>query len=83
LDIGDTGKGGGSMKVGDLVHYQAQGYNCGHHNEGDGPALLIGFKEQGTNDKSSNTIEVLRACRGKVEEAWELQVGPLDEWEGK
>ena len=71
------------MKVGDLVYYQAQGFNCGRHNEGDGLALLIGFKEQGINDKSSNTIEILRARRGKVEEAWELQVGSLDEWEGK
>ena len=71
------------MKIGDLVYYQAQGFNRGHHNEDDGPALLIGFKEQGTNDKSSNTIEILRVCRGKVEEAWEGQVGSLNEWEGK
>jgi len=71
------------VKVGDLVWYQSAGYNCGHHSEGDGPALLIGFKEQGINDKSSNTIEILRPHRGKVEEAWELQVGSIDEWEGK
>ena len=67
------------MKVGDLVYYQEAGYNCGHHCDGDGLALLIGFKEQGTNDKSSNTIEILRVCRGKVEEAWEGQVGSLNE----
>ena len=71
------------MKVGDLVWYQTAGYNCGHHCEDDGLALLIGFKEQGINDKSSNTIEILRARRGKVEEAWEGQVGSLNEWEGK
>jgi len=82
LDIRNTGKGD-SMKVGDLVHYQAQGFNCGHHVDGDGPALFVGFKEYGTNGKSSNTVEILRARKGKVEEAWELQVGPLDEWEGK
>tara|TARA_Y100000310_G_scaffold179172_1_gene179146 strand:- start:607 stop:834 length:228 start_codon:yes stop_codon:yes gene_type:complete len=70
------------VKVGDLVWYQSAGYNCGHHGEGDGPVLLIGFKERGINDKSSNTIEILRPRRGKVEEAWELQVGPIDEWEG-
>ena len=83
MDIGDAGKGSGSMKVGDLVYYQAQGYNCGYHNEGDGPALLIGFKKRGINDKSSNTVEILSARRGNVYDAWELQVGPLDTWEGK
>ena len=71
------------MKVGDLVHYQAHGFNCGHHTEGDGPALLIGFKEYGTNGRSSNTVEILHPRRDKVEEAWEDQVGPLDAWEGK
>jgi hypothetical protein len=71
------------MKVGDLVYYQAQGFNCGHHNEDDGPALLIGFKEYGTNGKSNGTIEILRTNRGRVEEAWEGQVGSVDEWEGK
>ena len=71
------------MKVGDLVHYQAHGFNCGHHTGGDGPALLIGFMEYGTNGRSSNTIEILRPSRDKVEEAWEDQVGPINEWEGK
>ena len=70
------------MKVGDLVHYQAHGFNCGHHTDGDGPALFIGFKERGRNGKSSNTVEILRARKGNVEEAWELQVGVLEEWEG-
>jgi len=71
------------VKVGDLVWYQSAGYNCGHHSEGDGPALFIGFKEYGTNGKSSNTVEILRTRKGKVEEAWELQVGPLDERDGE
>ena len=70
------------MQVGDLVHYQAQGFNCGFDNEGDGPALFIGFKERGRNGKSSNTVEILHSRKGKVEEVWELQVGALDEWEG-
>ena len=82
MDIGDAGKGGG-MNVGDLVHYQAQGFNCGFDNEGDGPALFIGFKEYETNDKSSSTVEILRSGKDKVEEVWELQVGALDTWEGK
>ena len=82
LDIGNTGKGD-SMKVGDLVYYQAHGFNCGHHIDGDGPALLVGFKGYGTNGKSSNTVEILSARRGKVYDAWEDQVGPLDAWEGK
>ena len=71
------------MKPGDLVWYQSAGYNCGHHCEYDGPALLISFKKMGVNGKSGSTVEILRARKGKIEEAWELQVGLLDEWEGR
>ena len=70
------------MQVGDLVYFQAQGFNCGFDNEGDGPALFIGFKEYETNDKSSSTVEILRSGKDKVEEVWELQVGTFKEWEG-
>jgi hypothetical protein len=71
------------VKVGDLVYYQSAGYNCGHHCEDDGPALLISFKKMGVNGKSGSTVEILRTRKGKVEETWEGQVGPLDEWRGK
>ena len=71
------------MKVGDLVYYQEAGYNCGWHDESDGLALLISFKEKSVNGRSSDTVEILRTNRGRVEEAWEGQVGSLDEWEGK
>jgi hypothetical protein len=71
------------MRVGDLVWYQSAGYNCGHHCEYDGPALLLSFKKMGVNGKSGSTVEILRAGKDKVEEAWVLQVGLLDEWEGR
>ena len=71
------------MKPGDLVWYQSAGYNCGHHCENDGPALLISFKERGVNGKSGSTVEILRTGKGEAEEVWELQVGVLDEWEGR
>ena len=70
------------MKVGDLVYYQAQGFNCGFHNECDGPALFISFKKRCANDKN-NTVEILRTSMGNVEEAYEGQVGLLDSWEGR
>ena len=39
---------------------KAQGFNCGHYNEGDGLALLIGFKEQGI--EMINQVIPLRYC---------------------
>ena len=65
------------MKVGDLVYYQAQGFNCTHRTRSDGLATVLSLSYAPSNGKSSDTAQILLHWKGEIWDVWRLQVGSL------
>ena len=67
------------MKPGDLVYYQAQGFNCHCCTDSDGPATMISLSYYPENGKSSDYAEIFLHWKGQVLSVWRKQVGLLKE----
>ena len=66
------------MKPGDLVYYQAAGFNCTHGTEHDGTATVLSLSFAPNNGKSGDVVKILHHRKGKVVEVWSAQVGLLE-----
>lgn len=67
------------MKPGDLVYYQAAGFNCTHGTDYDSPATVLSLSRAPNNGKSDDVVKVFHHRKGEVMEVWRAQVGPLEE----
>jgi len=67
------------MKPGDLVYYQASGFNCTHGTGSDGTATVISLSYSPENGKSSDGAKILLHWKGEVWDVWRMQLGPLEE----
>ena len=67
------------MKVGDLVYYQAHGFNCTHGTRSDGLATVVSLTYSPDNGKSSDTAKILLHWKGEMWDVWRSQIGHLEE----
>jgi hypothetical protein len=67
------------MKIGDLVYYQAQGFNSTSHQPEDGLATVITLSYSPQNGKSGDTAKIFLHKKGEIFNAWRKQVGLLEE----
>ena len=63
------------MKAGDLVYYQAQGFNSTFHQGEDGSATVIALSYTPNNGKSGDTAKIFLHAKGRIFDAWRRQVG--------
>ena len=66
------------MKPGDLVYYQAHGFNCTHGTGSDGIATVLSLSYAPHNGKSSDQAKVFLHWKGEVWDVWRMQVGFLE-----
>ena len=67
------------MKIGDLVYYQAQGFNCTHQTGYDGTATLLGMTYSPANGNSDDAAIIFLHRKGEVWDVWRNQLGHLGE----
>tara|TARA_Y100000296_G_scaffold24945_1_gene29379 strand:- start:822 stop:1043 length:222 start_codon:yes stop_codon:yes gene_type:complete len=67
------------MKIGDLVYYQASGFNCTHGTGSDGLATVLSLTYAPANGKSSDTAKIFLHWKGEVWDVWRLQIGHVEE----